>query len=231
MANNPSNDVTTGLGVAAKIAVAGNVNAGNYVPGYNDVFLSLSGNNGSKTFQLTPIIEDASGNELELGTDFVLSAAGNASDGSTIYTGIFTGATTGSLVCKTVVIAGFVSSYTPNNGAFIITANTNNTSITVDNPNGVAVSAVASATLQESTANPDALTYVSYSTEQATVSADGLITAVAEGGAVVEVSYPTFSNASGTNYVASGTIYSPGNPMNGLPLNKIYAEVNVSVGV
>jgi len=210
---------TTGLGVAAKIAVAGNVNAGNMVPGYNDVILSKSGTVYPETFQLTPILEDASGNELELGTDFVLSAAGNASDGSTIYTGIFTGATTGSLVGKTVVIAGFVSSYTPNNGAFIITANTNNTSITVDNPNGVAVNAAASATIQDPS---NVLTYTSYSPTQATVSADGLVSSVAEGGAVIEVSYPAFDNA-------AGTIVSPSNPMNGLPVMKIYAEVNVQV--
>ena len=121
---NPANDVTTGLGVAAKIAVPGNVqfqSAYSTVPGYNTVVLSLGGSQGPTTFQLVQTVE-----------------------------------------------------------------------------------------------------YVSYSSDVATVSSSGLITAVKEGGSVVEVSYPAFGNT-------VGTINSPSNPMNGLPIDKIYAEVNVTV--
>ena len=64
--------------------------------------------------------------------------------------------------------------------------------------------------------------YVSYGAGVATVSSSGLITAVKEGESVVEVSYPTFNNS-------VGTIVSPSNPMNGLPVLKVYAEVNVTV--
>jgi hypothetical protein len=140
MANNPANDVTTGLGVAAKIAVPGNVqfqSAYSTVPGYNVVVLSKSGTVYPQTFQLVPVLEDVAGN--------VQSAV-------------------------------------------------------------------------------QAVEYVSYSSGVASVSSSGLISAVAEGGSVVEVSYPTFGNT-------DGTIYSPSNPMNGLPKNKIYAEVNVTVVV
>jgi hypothetical protein len=50
---------TTGLGVAAKILVAGTENSGDTTPGYNDVVLSLSGDNGAESFQLDPQIVDA----------------------------------------------------------------------------------------------------------------------------------------------------------------------------
>ena len=140
MANNPANDVTTGLSVAAKIAVPGNVqfqSAYSTVSGYNVVVLSKSGTVYPQTFQLVPVLED-------------LAVPPNVQP---------------------------------------------------------AVQAVE---------------YVSYSTGVASVSSSGLISAVAEGGSVVEVSYPTFGNT-------EGTIYSPSNPMNGLPKGKIYAEVNVTV--
>lgn len=135
---NPANDVTTGLGVAAKIAVPGNVqfqSAYSTVPGYNTVVLSLGGSKGPTTFQLVPVLEDVAGSTQ------------------------------------------------------------------------AAVQTVE---------------YVSYSSDVATVSSSGLITAVKEGGSVVEVSYPAFGNT-------VGTINSPSNPMNGLPIAKIYAEVNVTV--
>ena len=137
--DNPANDVTTGLGVAAKIVVPGNVqfqSAYSTVPGYNVVVLSLSGTKGPQTFQLVPVLEDVAGN-----------------------------------------VQSQTAGYTE---------------------------------------------YVSYSKDVATVSASGLITVVAEGGSVVEVSYPTFGNT-------VGTINSPSNPMNGLPVLKVYAEVNVTV--
>jgi hypothetical protein len=60
-------------------------------------------------------------------------------------------------------------------------------------------------------------------TKVVTVSSNGLLTAGVEGWSVVEVSFPFASNQVGTTGAASG------NPMHGLPSNKIYTEVNVLV--
>jgi hypothetical protein len=232
---------TTGIGVAAKINVAGNGSAPSgkqFVPGYNDVTLSLTGSGGfPETFQLNPEIVDVANTPVDPGTAYVLTAAASSSGNTAVYTGTIV-ATAGSLVGKTVVIAGFVT-HTVNNGTFIITANNGTTTITVENAAAVAETHAATATLQETT---NSLTYFidgtknynpQYATSEipsgttttavATVSASGLITATAEGGTVVEVSFPTFNNTSGTTGAQSG------NPMHGLPLNKIYAEVNVTV--
>ncbi len=69
---------------------------------------------------------------------FTLTAAANASSGTTTYTGTFTGATTGSLVGNTFVIGGFLNGN--NNGSFTVTANTGATTITVNNAGGIAQS-------------------------------------------------------------------------------------------
>lgn len=190
---------TTGIGVAAQITVDS-----------TNVALSLS---GTATHQINPGIADAAGTEQATGTALVLSAA--AASGA--YTGTITGGGSNALVGKTFVVAGFTN--TVNNGEFICTASTT-TVLTLDNANSAAETHAATATSQEVTA----ITYVSYNASVATVSASGLITGVAEGGAVVEVSYPAFNNS-------AGDIASSGNIMNGLPLVKIYKEVNVSVGV
>lgn len=306
---------TTGLGVAAKIAVVGNKAPLSSVPGKNNVTLSLTANGYPETFQLDPQLQDAAGNEVELGAvytvasvaaasapiNFVLSAVA-ASDGTNavytgtitgggtnnfkgdtvvvtgfasavnngtfqiiandtttltlnnpnavavtaaglavdqnsvaVYTGTFTGATTGSLVGQTFTVAGFTGS-AKSNGTFICTANTNNTSITLANPNAVIDATGGTATTQELT---NSLTYVEYGAKTlssgtygklpvgsivnvATVSATGLITAVGVGGTEVEISYPTFNNT-------IGDVVSSGNIMNGLPINKVYASVNVNV--
>jgi len=305
---------TTGIGVAAKIVVEGNVTPGEYTPGYNDVTLSVSGANGwPTTFQLDPSIEDAAGNEITPGTAYTLtsvaasspgvftltsvaasaagvaiytgtitnggtnayegysftiagfdsaanngtfqctasttttltltnpnavadthSATAQALEGTAVYSGTFTGATTGSLVGQTFVVTGFVT-HTSNNGTFVATANSGTTTLTLANWAALAETHAGTATSQESGAN--ALTYVAYgaktltgntytpkgtSTAVATVSSSGLITAVAPGGVEVEVSYPTFNNS-------VGDIVSSGNIMNGLPINKIFAAVNVNV--
>src|ERR1700735_4435336 len=90
---------TSGLGVAAKIAVQGNETPLSTVPGKNQVTISLSGANGPENFQLNPVIEDVAGNPITPGTAFVvasvatsaaqftetLTAAANASAGSTVY--------------------------------------------------------------------------------------------------------------------------------------------------
>jgi len=220
---------TTGLGVAANILVAGNVNVGNTTPGYNIVKLSLTAATYPTTLQLNPELVDVSGAVITPGTAYTLSAVANASGGTTVYTGTFTGATTGSLVGQTFVVTGFVTA--ANNGTFIVTANSGTTTVTLDNAAGVAVTAAGTATSQEAGSNE--LTYVAYGAKNvngsypagqavATVSASGLITAQQLGSTTVEVSYPTFNNAVG-NVVSSGNI------MNGLPINKVYALVDVFV--
>jgi hypothetical protein len=158
------------------------------------------------------------------------SSGGTAQDqtATAVYTGTFTGATTGSLVGATFVVSGFVT-HTSNNGTFICTANSGTTTATLANPGALSETHAATAVDQESTA----LTYVAYTgsagissgtTQKSciTVSSSGLITAAYEGHGVVEVSYPAFNNT-------VGDVVSSGNIMNGLPINKIYTEVNVKV--
>jgi hypothetical protein len=144
------------------------------------------------------------------------------------------GTATSTYADQTFVVAGFAGAN--NNGTFIATASSA-TTLTLENAAATAETHAATATGQELTAD---LTYVEYgfknvvpsqatgpngspvNTNVATVSASGLVTAVAQGGTVVEVSYPTFNNT-------VGDVVSPGNIMNGLPINKVYAEVNVTV--
>jgi hypothetical protein len=221
---------TTGLSVAAKIAVAGNGGT-SVVPGKNNVTLSVSATGYASTFQLTPDIQDASGASWLGGTVFTLSAAGNASGGSTIYTGTITGGGSNAFAGYTFVVAGFTTS--ANNGEFLCTAS-NTTTLTLDNANGVSETHAGTATAEEITSG-NQLTYVAYpaktltgntyqpsgtSSAVATVSATGLITAVKPGNVEVEVSFPTFNNSVGT----AGTTFA-----GSLPKNKIYATVNVQV--
>ena len=201
----------------------------------NGTFICTA-NNGSTTITLEnagAISESASATAKSQESNenvFVLSAAANASGSTTVYTGTI-GVASNSLVGKTVLIAGFVTN-PANNGTFVVTANNGSTTITVSNSAGVSESAAATATTEPQDVE---LTYVAYpaktltvntyqpsgtTTAVATVSVSGLITAVAPGGVEVEVSYPAFGNASGTT----------GNTFAGtLPLNKIYATVNVTV--
>lgn len=214
---------TTGLGVAAKIAVTGTINPGVTTPGKNGVILSLSSAGGnSATFQLNPVIEDAAGNVVDLGTSFVLTAAASSSGATAVYTGTITGGGSNAFAGLTFTVAGFVA--TPaNNGTFIAVASSA-TTLTLENAAAVAETHAATAISQEVVAG-NHLTYVADGTGAATISATGLLTAVRVGHSVAEVSFPAFNNASG----ATGAV-SP-NPMTGLPLNKIYAEVNVKVVV
>lgn len=204
----------------------------------NGTFICTA-NNGSTTITLendAAIAETHAATataQESVGNVFVLSAAANASAGTTVYTGTI-GVAASSLVGKQVTIAGFVTN-TVNNGTFTVTANNGSTTITVNNAAGVSESHAATATELPTTS---LLTYVAWpsktltgntyqpkgtSTAVVTVSSSGLITAVAVGAVEVEVSYPAFNNASGT----TGAI-SP-NPNTGLPLNKIYTSVNVQV--
>ena len=220
---------TTGLGVAAKIAVAGN-GGSSTTPGYNNVTLSVSGTGFASTFQLNPNLEDVAGNEITPGTQFTLTAVANSSGNTAVYTGTITGGGSNAFAGETFVVAGFAA-HASNNGTFICVASTT-TTLTLENASAVAETHAATATAQES---GNQLTYIAYpaktltgntyqpsgtSSAVATVSATGLITAVKPGNVEVEVSYPTFNNSSGT----AGTTFG-----GSLPLNKIYATVNVQV--
>jgi hypothetical protein len=158
------------------------------------------------------------------------AATATSETGTAVYTGTITGGGTNNFKGRTFVVAGFAA-HASNNGTFICTAN-DTTTLTLENNAAVAETHAATATAQES---GNVLTYVAYpaktltgntyqpsgtSTAVATVSTSGLITAVAPGGVEVEVSYPAFNNTSGdTGNTFAGT----------LPLNKIYASVNVQV--
>ena len=153
------------------------------------------------------------------------------------------GTATETLIGNTVAVAGFVNA--TNNGSFIVLANSA-TTVTVENDFTVAETHAATATIEEVS---NLLTYVAWpsrtltgntfqplgtSTAVATVSNDGLITAVAVGNVEVEVSFPFANNASGTTGAKPSALNQPynafpNNPNAGLPLNKIYTSVNVTV--
>jgi hypothetical protein len=160
------------------------------------------------------------------------AATAQSVEGNGVYTGTITGGGSNAFAGETFVVAGFTNAQ--NNGTFICTASST-TTLTLNNPNSTTETHAATATAQES---GNSLTYVAYGFKTnsggtykpvngggesvVTVSSTGLITAVAEGGSVVEVSYPTFNNT-------IGDISSSGNIMNGLPIQKVYGEVSVTV--
>lgn len=187
---------TIGLGVAAQVSVDS-----------KSVSLSLGGTN---THQIIAAAQDVSG-AAQGGTALTLSAAANASGGTTVYTGTITGGGSNAFVGMTFVVAGF--DLAANNGTFECTASTA-TTLTLTNANGVTDTHAATATSEDTLA----WTYISRNPSFATVSATGLITGVAKGGAVIEVSYPVFANSFGNN-------------PDGTPREKIYAEINVTVGL
>lgn len=190
---------TTGIGTAAQVGVDATT-----------VSLSLSGTN---THQITASVQDAFGHIL---SQITLSAAASASGGSTVYTGTVTNGGSNAFAGFTFVVAGFVTN-TVNNGTFVCTASTT-TTLTLSNNAGVAETHAATATPQGFSSS----TTFTYSTDGASagvssgsqlpvasVSGSGLITGLHEGGTVVFVTYPTFSNTDGND--------------------KIYKEINVSV--
>ena len=158
---------TTGIGVAAKVLVAGNDYVGvpsgkQQVPGYNNVVLSLSGANGPTTFQLNPEITDVKGTPISAGTAYTLtavaassapgilqvSAVANASDGEAVYT-VASGGTANEWVGFSFVVAGF--SLAQNNGTFVALASSS-TTLTLQNPDATAQTEAATATSDEGTA-------------------------------------------------------------------------------
>jgi hypothetical protein len=180
---------TTGIGVPCKMTldVSGVFN------------LSLT---GTSTHQLTPNVTDVAGTVIQLGTTFTLTAAANASGGSTVYTGTITGGASNAFVDYAFVVASSA------------------TTLTLDNAAGVADTHAATATAEELTV----FAFTSYNPSVATVSNTGLVTAVGKGQAQVECGFPFGNNA-------CGTIASTGNPNNGLPVVKIVKRVIAQVGV
>lgn len=150
---------TTGIGVAAKINVAGNVNAipsKQFVPGYNRVVLSLSGANGPTTFQLDPQIVDVANTPIALGTAYTLSAVAVSNGPGTltlasvalpssnvaVYTGTITGGGSNAWAGYSFVVTGFVNA--ANNGNYVCTASTT-TTLTLKNEKTIAETHAASA--------------------------------------------------------------------------------------
>ena len=185
---------TTGIGVAAKVS---NVPA--------TITLSLG---GTTTAELAPEAVDVAGNPVSA-TALVLSAVANASGTTSVYTGTITGGGSNAFAGKTFTVAGFTNIV--NNGTFECSASST-TTLTLENPEGTAETHAGTATPDSTTA----FKFISRSTPQATVSAAGVITAVAVGQAVVEASYPTFDNTLGTN-------------PDGTYAEKVYAETTVQV--
>lgn len=160
------------------------------------------------------------------------AATATSIEGTAIYTGTITGGGSNAFAGKTFNIAGFTG--VTNNGSFIATASST-TTLTLENNAAVAETHAATATSEEAT---NSLTYfadgaASYTTgtsglipspptvgKVVTVSATGLVTTNGvTGKSVVEASYPTFNNTSGTITVAGKS----------LPKDKIYADVEIRV--
>ena len=144
--------------------------------------------------------------------------AGTAQDqtATTVYTGTITGGGSNAFAGQSFVVAGFVTNL-GNNGTFYCSASSA-TTLTLDNPIGIAETHAATATEEEA----GIVTFLSYNAGFATVSATGLLTAVKTGESIVEMAFPTFNNA-------VGNVVSSGNVMNGSPINKIYREMSVHV--
>jgi hypothetical protein len=85
---------------------------------------------------------------------YTLNAAANASNGNTVYTASngfsqFNAGFDGAYVGQTFVVTDFLAPYTANNGTFECVASSGaGKTVTLNNPNGVAVTASATATLQ-----------------------------------------------------------------------------------
>ena len=185
---------TTGLGVVTKVAVDS-----------TQLTLSLS---GTKTHQIVPALQDAAGT-VKSGVSLVLTQVALASGGITTYTGTITGGGANALAGSEFVVSGFSNAV--NNGTFLVLSSTA-TTLTLDNSSSVAETHAATA-IQEGSAP---LIFVSRNPQFVSVSASGLITAVAKGSAVIEVCYPVFDNAHGKH-------------TDGTPLEKVYNEINTKV--
>lgn len=233
--SNPQLTLTAVAASSGNTAVfTGTITGGgsNAFAGFSFVIAGFTNASNNGTFICTASTTTTLTLENEFAVAETHAATAQSVEGTGVYTGTITGGGSNAFAGETFLVAGFTNAQ--NNGTFICTASST-TTLTLANPNSTSETHAATATAQES---GNSLTYVAYgfktltgntyqpsgtSTAVATVSATGLITAVAEGGTVVEVSYPTFNNTAGTTGAASG------NPMHNLPLIKIYGEVSVSV--
>jgi len=154
---------TTGLGVAAKIAVQGNLGTSTK-PGYNNVTLSVGGTNGQTTFQLNPQIQDASGAAYDPSTDtvFAITSVANSSpgaltltsvaasvNGDAVYSGTITSGGSNAFVGLLFTVAGFTGAN--NNGTFVCVASTT-LALTLANVGATAETHAGTATSEEGTA-------------------------------------------------------------------------------
>lgn len=219
---NPAHNPTDGLNTAAFVqltksagaAVTPNltVAAGKPNPGNYSMTLSLSGVN---TSQLVVNAADVNNQSIPTGTQAITSVAA----GTGVYAGTFTGGAANAFVGLAVTIAGFTNA--ANNGTFMVTASTA-TSLTVNNSASVLETHAATAAyivgtvLYKSYNNPNAGTpswykpspFTGYTGDIVSVSSTGLITGLAVGQAIVEVSVPVFDNSLASAFgLAGGAIY------------------------
>lgn len=209
---NPAHNPTDGKLSAAYVQVSGTgvvaqktVAAGKPNPGGYNLSLSLS---GTSTCQLTPAIVDAVNTLLP--APLTLSSVAASSGGVAVYTGTITGGAANAYAGMEFTVAGFAGAN--NNGTFICSASTA-TTLTLSNAAATVETHAATASAYVGT-----VLYKSYNTNVATVSGGGLITAVAKGQAIIEVSFPVFDNS-----IAA--------PAFGVAANAIYAQIVVQVGV
>jgi hypothetical protein len=205
----------TGSQAGQTFAIAGFVNAGN-----NGTFQCISSTSTTLTMaNVNGVAETHAGTATDL-------------DSTAIYTGTIPTGGSNALAGYTFTIAGFTNPL--NNGTFVCVSSSTTTLI-LENAYAAGISQAATATQQE--LNP--LVYVvqpakTYTTGTygklpqgatsaiASVTQGGALTALAEGGTVVEINYPTFNNTVGV--YESGSSF-----LDGTYLNKIYAEVNLTV--
>lgn len=221
---------TTGSLVGKTFTVAGFVTN----PTNNGTFLATA-NSGTTTLTLAnpaAVAESASATATAQEISWK-AAVTSVATGTGVYTGTFTEFASYKAGMQ-VTVSGFVTN-AANNGTFTVVSATA-TTLTTNNAASVSESASASALIDPT----NKLTYVVYptktltgntyqpsgtSTAVASISAVGLLTALAVGHCVAEVSFPFANNTSG----ATGAI-SP-NPMTGLPAQKVYSEINVEVKI
>ena len=210
MSYNAPSGVTTGLGVCAAVVDA---ILSFQTPPRNVLELSLSNTAPYFNEYQTEIdITDASGNVLaDLSLVLTGATAGTgANAGTTSYAGTITGGGTNNFAGLVFQVTG--DTVNPeNNGYFVCISNTT-IALVLANANGVTDSFSGHAK-SEAYNTP---VYLSRNPSVATVSSSGLITAVAVGHTVIEVSYPVFNNTLGT---APDTSYQ----------EKCYLELNVKV--
>jgi hypothetical protein len=235
---------TTGLGVAAKIVVEGNVST-KTVNGYNEIVLSLSGVNGPTTFQLNPQIQDVAGNEITAGTAFTLSAVAASTpgtltltsvaasaNGTAVYTGTITGGGSNAYIGQSFLIAGFVNSV--NNGLFIATASTA-TTLTLENLVAVAETHAATATPEEGTAVytgtiTGAGTALTLTGVAASSGGSAVYTGTITGGASNGLVNQIFAVTGFTNAANNGTFVATASTATTLTLNNVSAVAETHAG-